>query len=183
MTPITYSSLVFLEKLEVINKLWFINKLLMVKTKTETFNLLILFMEFLIWWGLNNMKLGNRLYIYRSSHPGLFLRKGVLKICSKFTESHAEVWFAKQSNCIEITLRHGCSLVNLLHIFRTPFPRNTSGWLLLYLRRLLFWTMIEHRMYLSSKMRVTDKFLTKPEKMVNTKKETILTLESLEFIH
>ena len=86
LTPITHSSLVFLEKLEVINKLWFINKLLMVKTKTETFNLLILFMEFLIWWGLNNMKLGNRLYIYRSSHPVLFLRKGVLKICSKFTE-------------------------------------------------------------------------------------------------
>ena len=31
----------------------------------------------------------------------------------------------------EITLRHGCSPVNLLHIFRTPFPENTSGWLLL----------------------------------------------------
>ena len=26
---------------------------------------------------------------------------------------------------------HGCSTVNLLHIFRTPFPRNTSGGLLL----------------------------------------------------
>ena len=33
----------------------------------------------------------------------------------------------------EITLRHGCSPVNLLHIFRTPFTRNTSGWLLLEL--------------------------------------------------
>ena len=31
----------------------------------------------------------------------------------------------------EITLRHGCSPVNLLPIFRTPFPKNTSGWLLL----------------------------------------------------
>ena len=30
-----------------------------------------------------------------------------------------------------IALRHGCSPVNLLHIFRTPFPRNTYGWLLL----------------------------------------------------
>ena len=28
---------------------------------------------------------------------------------------------------IEITLRHGCSTVNLLHIFRKPFPKNTSG--------------------------------------------------------
>ena len=26
-----------------------------------------------------------------------------------------------QSNFIETTLRHGCSPVNLLHIFRTPF--------------------------------------------------------------
>ena len=32
---------------------------------------------------------------------------------------------------IEITVRHGCSAVILLHIFRTPFPRNTFGWLLL----------------------------------------------------
>ena len=30
-----------------------------------------------------------------------------------------------QSNFIEITLRHGCSNLNLLHIFRTSFPKNT----------------------------------------------------------
>ena len=36
---------------------------------------------------------------------------------------------AKQSKFIEIALRHGCSPVNLLHIFRTPFFRSTSGWL------------------------------------------------------
>ena len=30
-------------------------------------------------------------------------------------------------NFIEIALRHGCSPVNLLHIFRTPFPKNTTG--------------------------------------------------------
>ena len=35
-----------------------------------------------------------------------------------------------QSNFIEITLHHGCSPVNLLHIFRTPFIKNTSGGLL-----------------------------------------------------
>ena len=34
-------------------------------------------------------------------------------------------------NFIEITIQHGCSPVNLLHIFRTPFPKNTSAWLLL----------------------------------------------------
>ena len=37
----------------------------------------------------------------------------------------------KQSNFIEVTLRHACSPVNLLHIFKTPFTKNTSGWLLL----------------------------------------------------
>ena len=37
-------------------------------------------------------------------------------MCSKFTGEHP-----CQSNFIEITLRHECSLVNLLHIFRTPF--------------------------------------------------------------
>ena len=35
------------------------------------------------------------------------------------------------SNFIEITLRHGCFPINLLHIFRTPFPKNTFGRLLL----------------------------------------------------
>ena len=56
--------------------------------------------------------------ICRSSHPEVFLIKGVRKICSKFTEKHP---------CrIKIALRHRCSPVNLVHIFRTPFPKNTS---------------------------------------------------------
>ena len=62
---------------------------------------------------------------YRSSHPEVFLRKGVLKICSKFTGEHP------CQSAISIKLiRHGCSPVNLRHIFRTLFSRNTSGWLL-----------------------------------------------------
>ena len=35
------------------------------------------------------------------------------------------------SNFIEIALRHGCSPVNLLHIFRTPSFKNISGRLFL----------------------------------------------------
>ena len=35
-------------------------------------------------------------------------------------------------NFIEIALRHGCYPVNFLHIFRTPFSKNTSGGLLLF---------------------------------------------------
>ena len=42
------------------------------------------------------------------------------------------------SNFIEIAIWHGCSPVNLLRIFRTPFPRNTSGWLLLLFVQLGF---------------------------------------------
>ena len=36
-----------------------------------------------------------------------------------------------QSNFTKIKFRHECSPVNLLHIFRTPFSKTTSGWLLL----------------------------------------------------
>ena len=64
----------------------------------------------------------------RSSRPEVFLGIGFLKICSKFTGGHP---CRKQSNFIEITLRHRCSRVRLLHVFRTSFSKNTSGWLLL----------------------------------------------------
>ena len=60
----------------------------------------------------------------------------ILKMCSKFTGEHrcwSVITIKLQSNSIEITLRHRCSPVNLLHIFRTPFPRNTSAWFLLVL--------------------------------------------------
>ena len=68
-----------------------------------------------------------------SSFPEVFLEKGVLKICSKFTGEHpCRMFFYLQSNFIEITLRHGCSPVNFRHIFRTPFTKTTSGRLLLY---------------------------------------------------
>ena len=66
--------------------------------------------------------------IYRSSYPEVFLRKVILEICSKFTGEHpcrSAISIKLQSNFIEITLRHGCSPVNLLHIFRTPFYKNT----------------------------------------------------------
>ena len=40
-------------------------------------------------------------------------------------------------NFIEITLRHGCSPANSLHIFRTPFLKNISGWPLLSFNNLI----------------------------------------------
>ena len=83
--------------------------------------------------------------IYRSSRPKVFLGKGVLKICSKFTGEHpyrSAISIKLQSNIIKITLRHGCSPVNLVHIFRTPFLRNTQGWLLLYLVSVVCYFML-----------------------------------------
>ena len=74
------------------------------------------------------------LSIPRSSHLKVFLRNGFLKICSKFTGEHPcrNVISRKLlCNFLGITLRYGCSPVNLLHIFRIPSPRNTSEWLLL----------------------------------------------------
>ena len=38
-----------------------------------------------------------------------------------------------RSNFIEITLQHECSPVDLLQTFRTPFLKNTSKWLLLFI--------------------------------------------------
>ena len=70
----------------------------------------------------------------RSSYPKVFLGKGALEICSKFTGEHpcrSMISIKLQSNFIEIALRHWCSPVNLLHIFRAPFSQNTSGPLLL----------------------------------------------------
>ena len=78
--------------------------------------------------------------IYRSNHLKVFLGKGVLKICSKFTGEHpcqSAILIKLQSNFIGVTLRHGCSPVNLQHIFRTP-PKNTSGRLLLNIEAFIF---------------------------------------------
>ena len=74
--------------------------------------------------------------IHTGSRPEVFSRKTPLKIYSKRTGKHA-CWIVisikMQSNFIEITLWYGCFPVSLMHIFRTPFPRNTSAGLLLYL--------------------------------------------------
>ena len=72
--------------------------------------------------------------IFRNSRPELFLVKGVLKVYGKFTGEHLcrnASSIKLKSNFIEITLRHGCSTVNLPHISRTPFRGNNSGCLLL----------------------------------------------------
>ena len=77
----------------------------------------------------------------RSSHPEVFLGKGVLKVCNKFTAEHhchSVNSIKLLCNFIEITLRYGFSPVNLMHIFRTPFSKNIFDGLLLQWRKLRF---------------------------------------------
>ena len=57
--------------------------------------------------------------LFRGSLPEVFLGKVVLKICSIFTGQHP---------CRSLI---SINLLNLLHIFRTPFPKSTSEALLL----------------------------------------------------
>ena len=62
--------------------------------------------------------------VVKTCRPKMFLVKDVLKICSKFTGEHpcrSVISIKLQSSFIEITLRYGCSPVNLLHPFTTPF--------------------------------------------------------------
>ena len=63
---------------------------------------------------------------FRSSPPEVFSGKDVPKICSKFTgkDPYRSVILIKlQSNLTEITLKHGCSSANLLHISEHLFIR------------------------------------------------------------
>ena len=71
---------------------------------------------------------------FRSSRPEMFLRKNVLKICSRFTGERpcrSVISIKLLCNFIEIVLRYGCFPAHFLHIFRATFPKDTSGWLLL----------------------------------------------------
>ena len=85
-----------------------------------------------LWW-YSNLKCKKSTKVYtkpRSSPPEVFLEKSVLKICSKFTGEHPctnMILKKLQSRRNEITFCDGCSPVNLLHSFRTSFPKNTSG--------------------------------------------------------
>ena len=66
----------------------------------------------------------------RSSLPEVFLIKGVLKICSKFTGEHpyrSVISIKLLCNFIEIALWHGCSPANLRDIFGAPFLGTPLG--------------------------------------------------------
>ena len=60
----------------------------------------------------------------------------------------------------KITLGHGCSPVNLIHIFTTPFPKNTPGWLLLYVNSACLYNSNVWFILLFLEVRKNEKWLT-----------------------
>ena len=80
----------------------------------------------------NSTKLSKALYILSElTRHSLLNVFSVASVVSFPFGTTAYYNILETQNFIEIALRHGCSTVNLLHIFRTPFPKNTSGRLLL----------------------------------------------------
>ena len=52
-----------------------------------------------------------------------------IDVLKKRCAENLQQFYRRTLRNIELTLRHECSLVDLLQVFRTPFPKNTSGWL------------------------------------------------------
>ena len=97
----------------------------------------------------------------RSSYPEVFLGKCIQKTYSKLTREHlcrSTMLINLQCNFIEITLWHGCSPVDLLHIFRIPFLKNTSGRLLLKIHEFLYFKDTKYQSYTNADLKIC-KFL------------------------
>ena len=77
----------------------------------DAFRILLFFTEF----SLN--------FLLRSSHPGVFLGKGVLEDMQQIYRITPISKCDLNSNFIKIALRHGCSPVNLLHFSEHLFIR------------------------------------------------------------
>ena len=98
----------------------------------------------------------------RSCPLEMFWGKDFLEICSKFTIRHpcrSVISVKLLGNFIEITIRHGCSPVRLLHIFRTYFPKNAFGGLPQLIYRFL-WTknlsVISASLYMKWQVKQSD---------------------------
>ena len=108
---------------------------------------------------------------HRSSAPEVFLGKGVLKICRKFTGEHpgrSAISIKLLYNFIEITHWHGCSPVNLMYILRTSFLKNTP-------RRLL----LDLEDFLHSKIIISACFSKAYSELFQTPKKELLQKQSI----
>ena len=74
----------------------------------------------------------NCFHIQKQAYIGVLREKGFWKYAVNLQENtQAKVWFQTITTLLKSHFSIRCSPVNLLHIFRTPFPKNTSGGLLL----------------------------------------------------
>ena len=108
----------------------------------------------------------------------MFLRKAVLKICSKYTGEHScrsVISIQLSCNSIEIALQHGCSSVNFLHTFRTLFSRNTSGGA----ASVTASSTVLRRVHLKNAMDLLDNHYQNFNKGFNSSGNTIIFLSTL----
>ena len=61
------------------------------------------------------------------------------RCCENMQQIYKRTLMPNMISVKQITFGHGCSPVSLLHIFRTPLVKNTSGWLLLKMLYLNGW--------------------------------------------
>ena len=82
-------------------------------------------------WILQTKRYLVRIVSDRSSRPEVFLIKYAANVQEN---THAKARFQWNCFAIESALRHECSPLNLLYIYRTFFSKNTSGRLILFRR-------------------------------------------------
>ena len=80
------------------------------------------------------------IFIYKSSRPEVFYKKGVLRNSTKFTGKHLcqslffnEVAGLRPTTLLKKRLWHRCFPVNFAKFLRTPFFKEHLWWLLLHL--------------------------------------------------
>ena len=97
-----------------------------------------------------NQELCKNINLQKQPTVDVLIKRCSERICSNLTGEHlcrSIISIKLQSNFIETPLRYECSPVNLLHIFRSPFPKNTSGGLLLNLVDMIIKTLNMHSEY------------------------------------
>ena len=85
---------------------------------------------FRIWMDNWGILFANLEQVQKQTSRGV-LTKGCSENMQQIDHAEKNTYAEVRSNFTEITLRYGCSPVNLLYIFRIPFPKNTSERLLL----------------------------------------------------
>ena len=74
-------------------------------------------------------------FTFRSRRPEMLLWRNIMKNMKQIYRKTPTLKCDVNKVALQLYWNHfwhGCSSVSLMHIFRTPLHKNTSGWLLLY---------------------------------------------------